>query len=150
MVKIICDRCGKDIPDGIKIGYIAMHFKESPDGEPMHGNPLEPRHFCISCMDEIYGFIEYGIVITRTKSVPEAAENAAEAVKTDREPRKRGTIDYGKIMALKNAGWDNARIADEMGMTRTNVAYAVCRYRKMHGGGAKEKKASVCGTEAKN
>lgn len=33
--------------------------------------------------------------------------------------------DYGKIMALRRAGWDNAKIADEMGMTQTEFKDAL-------------------------
>ncbi|MCM1090565.1 MAG: hypothetical protein NC092_04580 [Butyrivibrio sp.] len=46
------------------------------------------------------------------------------------KPRKRNPIDYGKIAALRNAGWGNKEIADEMGMTRKDVATAICKCRK--------------------
>ena len=48
---------------------------------------------------------------------------------TKKPPAKR-RVDYGKIMALKNAGWSNAKIADEMGMTQGAVATALSTYRK--------------------
>ncbi len=47
------------------------------------------------------------------------AEKKAAAV-----PERRGKTDYGKILALANAGWDNAKIADEMGMTPQQIAGA--------------------------
>ena len=43
------------------------------------------------------------------------------------KPRKRNLIDYGKIEVLRNAGWDNKEIADELGMTRKDVATAICK-----------------------
>lgn len=39
-------------------------------------------------------------------------------------------MDIGKIMALKNAGWTNKSIAEEMGMTQNAVAVQICTYRK--------------------
>lgn len=33
-------------------------------------------------------------------------------------------------MALHRAGWNNAKIADEMGMTKGAVAVAICTYKK--------------------
>lgn len=48
---------------------------------------------------------------------------------------KRRTIDYGKIMALKNAGWSREQIADEMGMTPNAVSNAVYMYNKKKGKG---------------
>ena len=41
---------------------------------------------------------------------------------------------YGKIMPLRDAGWDNARIADEMGMSKAAVATAISVYKKRQGG----------------
>lgn len=50
----------------------------------------------------------------------------------------RRKIDYGKIMALHNAGWSNQKIADEMGMTYNAVATAISNYKKkMRVGGGK-------------
>lgn len=46
------------------------------------------------------------------------------------EKTVRQKIDYGKIMALHNAGWNNAKIADEMDMTKESVAVAICNYKK--------------------
>lgn len=44
--------------------------------------------------------------------------------------KTRQRLDYGKIMALHNAGWSNAKIADEMGMTYAAVATAISTYKK--------------------
>lgn len=49
--------------------------------------------------------------------------------------KTRKKIDYGKIMALHNAGWPNQKIADEMGMTYGAVATAISTYKKKVGGG---------------
>lgn len=44
--------------------------------------------------------------------------------------KTRKKIDYGKIMALHTAGWNNTKIADEMGMTYAAVATAISTYKK--------------------
>lgn len=44
--------------------------------------------------------------------------------------KKRRRIDYGKIMALHDAGWNNAKIADEMGMSKASVATAISVHKK--------------------
>lgn len=49
--------------------------------------------------------------------------------------KTRKKIDYGKIMALHNAGWSNQKIADEMGMTYGAVATAISTHKKKVGGG---------------
>lgn len=36
-----------------------------------------------------------------------------------------GTVDFGKIIALHNAGWSNAKIADEMKMTEDEYSNAL-------------------------
>lgn len=37
------------------------------------------------------------------------------------DKRKRTPVDKGKILALHNAGWDNKKIADEMGCSVSTV-----------------------------
>ena len=66
-----------------------------------------------------------------------AAENGTGNGITPQEKESAGKqgrigsrIDYGKIAALRNAGWDNAKIADEMRMTKGAVAQAVSKCRK--------------------
>ena len=75
------------------------------------------------------------------ENVSGSLETVSEPEKTVTEPdppekkkagRKR--VDYGKIMALRAAGWDNAKIADEMGMSKAAVATAISVYRKRQGG----------------
>ena len=47
---------------------------------------------------------------------------------------KPKSVDIGKIMALKNAGWSIGKIAEEMGMKPQAVSNAIYRYRKNCGG----------------
>lgn len=55
--------------------------------------------------------------------------------KKNETAKRKSRIDYGKIMALHNAGWSNGEIADEMRMKKSSVATAICIYKKNHLGG---------------
>lgn len=81
-------------------------------------------YFCKKCMDTIYNF---------TITVPEEETNQMAGTELTAEQPKvqRKRIDYGKIMALKNAGWDNGKIADEMHMSKASVSQAVSKCKKM-------------------
>lgn len=58
-------------------------------------------------------------------------ESVPELPKAEPAKRKRrNSIDIGKIMALKNAGWNVGKIADEMGMQPQSVSNAIYQYKK--------------------
>lgn len=179
MIKTICfcDRCGREIEQGERIGYIAMNYRETWDGDLLDGNQYENNHFCPGCMDEIKTFVEGEAI----KDVPFVAEPAEETESTetpeenlvrkifgdavdnnetavdnneaavdkvtdkvpdgtdpdpdpdpDPEPEKkpRQFIDYGKIMALKKAGWTARQIGEEMHMTQQQVWQATYHAKK--------------------
>lgn len=141
MIKIICDRCGKEIADG-NVGYIATNWRSVEDGSLLGDNPHEGKHFCLSCMNEIEDFViktpenvvktDETVIETpqsvskEEKSVPKPPETVSES----EEQSGRKKIDIGKIMALKNAGWKNKDIADEMRMDPQAVANAIYQYKK--------------------
>lgn len=52
--------------------------------------------------------------------------------KAEKKPVKR--IDSGKMMALRNAGWTNQQIAEEMNMSRNAVAVWFSSNKKKEGG----------------
>ncbi len=139
MIKIVCDRCGREIRDG-NVGYIATNWRSMADGSLLGDNPHEQKHFCASCMKKIEDFVIKipENVIKTAGSVSETFENvsnAGESVSVCEEPAeipnvKRRKIDVGKIMALKNAGWKNKDIADEMNMSPQMVANVIYQKRK--------------------
>ncbi len=59
---------------------------------------------------------------------------AGEPARKSRGGGRKVSIDYGKIMALRDAKWSNKDIAEEMGMTPESVAVAVHNYRKKNAG----------------
>ena len=138
MIRIICDRCGSCI-ETQKPGYISYNFRDGLNGSLTQDNEFENCHYCGSCMDEIRMFVRKK---REELSVAEDGSQNAEAAEategTDRASKrtKRKSVDVGKIIALRNAGWSNRKIADEMGMQPQAVANAVCQYKKKHMGGA--------------
>ena len=148
MIKIICNRCGVDI-DG-QIGYIAWNIKPDVNGELLEENIFEKSHFCMKCMEEIKGFINnseeskivnVNIPVKDIKMMSdEQWQKLTEKSKTKKSRAKEanngsnkaaGTkIDHGKIRALKNAGWSNKMIAEEMNMELKAVANSLYRHKE--------------------
>lgn len=159
MVKIYCNRCNKELDRNNKIGYIALYYRRQYLGDFVGDNQYEDMDFCTECMDAFKTFLT-GVqteesVAKQPKLLPDPWEEAGAQPETESEPQKseadqhkelfrapkdgttkpegkktRQKIDYGKIMALHNAGWDYKKIADEMGMTNGSVATAISTYKK--------------------
>ncbi len=129
MIKILCDRCGAEIKPG-KIGYVALNFREMPRGDFVADNMFENFHFCSACMDGIADYISNPGKNEKSETPTKEEPAKAATSEPDKAVKPRRRIDYGKIMALHNAGWNNAKIADEMGMTKAAVSTALSTYRK--------------------
>lgn len=143
---IICDRCGKQLLTGEKIGYVAVHERLEVHGDAVNTNEFEEMDFCEECLCAITRFVAFnpnremageekteplgtGIISRKKKKMLLEAEGRKDApVESDIKERKQ--IDYGKIMALSNAGWTNKQIAEEMGMILQQVYDAKYKARK--------------------
>lgn len=145
MIKILCDRCNREIQEhGENIGYISLGININPlqgikENEiSIQGAEFGDWHFCPGCMNEIKEFIKNRPNFTLTEqsieSVSKEPETVSEPKKAEQKGRKR--IDIGKIVALKNAGWSVAKIADEMGMQPQSVSNALYQYKKKQSEGA--------------
>ena len=75
MRKILCDRCGQEIPLKSKIGYIAVNWRAPSDGSLMYENRYEGYDFCEQCMEDIIEVIDsicaHSEVIKQEKETPE-------------------------------------------------------------------------------
>lgn len=145
MIRILCDRCGADISNSHKIGYIAWNFKEFVMGDLLQENAFENKHYCSDCMNQIHDFISHkaesltgsvGAFEPADDEIPSKDEKDAqrdkEKAKTaDKNEPKRKRVDHGKIRALKNAGWSNKDIADEMHMTPGAVANSLSTHKEL-------------------
>ena len=114
MSRIIkCDRCGKIFPgDSDNTGYIIMGWRSifsyaDEDPHPQY----KDFDFCETCMDEIRDVIEN---VKKPEPVPEKKKPVPPS-------NKISDVDVGKIRALHNAGWSNAKIADEMKLSDPTI-----------------------------
>ena len=57
MIKLFCDRCGREIAAG-PIGYIAVNAKHRESGDILQDNEFEKKHFCMDCTLEIREFVK--------------------------------------------------------------------------------------------
>lgn len=125
---LICDRCGKEIPEGTNPGYIYLGNRNRENGDVLQDPcEFESNDYCEACMIDITKYIACGAA---GKEDNKPAVEPAKPAKTESTPTRR-KIDYGKIEALANAGWSNKAIAEEMGMTNKQIADA--RYRINNG-----------------
>lgn len=114
MSRIIkCDRCGGEV-NPKKIGYVSI-MQRAETGDLKGDNPFENMDFCENCMTMIADFIS-AKVATRTKKAKSSQGGAS------RRCMERRQLDAGKIRALANAGWSQAKIADEMGCSVPTVS----------------------------
>ena len=125
MIKIICDRCGEEIPDAGYYGYIALHYREQYDCDSVYGeNEFEKWHLCRDCMNEIREFIKFRPAQEKIP-VPAAEQPKAGKVNLDNfeavPVRRRRKVDYGKILALADAGWPVKKIASEMNVSEPTI-----------------------------
>ncbi len=151
MIRIFCDRCGKDITRCNRIGYIALNSRDQKEGDLKEDNEFERNHYCNNCMSQIREFIktkQEGLVQELAQEVvqeennqnsEESHENNTKCHENEKKctqnakkcnESKKKSIDIGKIMALKNAGWKNKDIAGEMHMDPQAVANAIYNHKK--------------------
>lgn len=125
---LICDRCGKEIPEGMNPGYIYLGSRNRESQEVLQDPcEFENNDYCESCLIDITKHIACGAA---DKKDNKPAVEPAKPTKAESTPTRR-KIDYGKIEALANAGWSSKDIAEEMGMTTKQVVDA--RYRINNG-----------------
>ena len=150
---IKCDRCGKEIPNGTRIGYIAMNWRAPSDDSLLEDNPYERMDFCPACMETIVKVIDCGIE-EAVEEEPEAVEESPEAVEEDEadedpdedeaeepEPEpaptpkpvsRRKGVNYSKLRELVKKDLSNEEIARELGITMKQFYYARKRTEQLY------------------
>lgn len=93
MRKILCDRCGAEIPLTSKIGYVAVNWRAPSDESLMYENRYEGYDFCEQCMEDIIEVIDsicaHSEVIEEKKETPEElARKFVEAMKEVSAPEQ--------------------------------------------------------------
>ena len=134
----VCDRCGEEIRNHV---YQIRALVRNDDGD--YKNALdnqEKMHLCEKCMLEIMDGIYPDNKKPEIKKEEKKEEKKAAAVHKKpqkakkiigieknvgtgyAEPNLEGGIDIGKVLALSDAGRSDEWIADEMGVTTSQVA----------------------------
>lgn len=151
---ILCDRCRKEIEGlPIMIQPVTTDRETGDIAEDWRPDEFKKTDYCEECAERIMavavGMVEnkgfrslfsekstQQPVIRAGAVVEESDQKADEASQTsadeaEQEPVKtKRALDIGKIMALKDAGWSNEKIAEEMGSTPGTIAVYVCKARK--------------------
>lgn len=131
MIRIFCDRCGRDMTDEPAIGIIALNSMNNIDTcTIIDENEFEGRHYCAACMAEIRAVVGGKPAPAREEPAKEepAAEKKPSKASKPAEPRTK--IDIGKILSLRNAGWAVKEIASDMGLSPHQVSQALNRYKR--------------------
>lgn len=154
MIKVVCDRCGREIPVSGRTGYLAWNFRSGHGGELVGNNILEDRDYCETCMGTIFVFIDRKPVQAdsgtdtenknpvreteagRTETAGHTADSSGNSTGADEKlfgqqnPKTRkNSVDIGKILALREAGRSLEWIADDMGMSKGAVHNALRRWK---------------------
>lgn len=122
MIKIVCNRCGKEISGNA--GYIAWNFRDHISGDMVDQNIFENCDYCGKCMEEIMEFITRGETLLTHQTAAGLTESSPAAGQTTtKKPSKRNTpIDMGKVNALRDAGWSIGKIAEEIHIPPEDIA----------------------------
>lgn len=122
MKLIICDRCREELKEERYTIQISKKLKGkySPiDIDEV--KELVGVELCENCIKEIAKG-----VLNKPDAKDEKTVNKKKAKQEKKEEAKKERFDISKCMALRNAGWTNTKIADEMGKTAQYIANAVC------------------------
>ena len=110
MRKIICDRCGAEIPSGTRIGYVAVNWRAASDNSLMQDNPYEEADFCEKCMEDIARVIDFKIISTPDEEEEEVVERIQSTPAKVAAPP-----DFGKIRELVKEGKSIKEISEIIG-----------------------------------
>lgn len=97
-----CDRCGKEAPSVVQIGYRTI--------DPETGDPVDYEfgaELCLDCFDLV-------------DKATMAAVNSKPSVKV-KKPTGKKDIDMPKVLALRKAGWTFEKIGIEFGVTDQTI-----------------------------
>lgn len=127
---IICDKCKKEITKGEEVFKLEAKSIDYDTGA-LTGiiEQDEDRHYHKGCVKEIFAYANKTPKETELAAV---SKETGSKVKKSIEPKKeepKKTLDIGKIMALRKAGWTYEQIADELGTSKARIASAIYKYR---------------------
>ena len=99
-----CDRCGKEAPSVVQIGYRTI--------DPETGDPVDYEfgaELCVDCFD----LVDKATMAAVNTKPPTPIKKKASTNKRD--------IDMPKVLALRKAGWTFEKIGIEFGVTDQTI-----------------------------
>lgn len=121
MIKIICDRCKREISG--KPRYIEFGVKDGKEDEIEKTSG--ESDYCKKCIAEIKEFITREptpaldpLIADSTESTPAAAGQTV----NEKSGERNKPIDMGKVNALREAEWSIGKIAEEMHIPTEDLA----------------------------
>ena len=115
MRKIICDRCEAEIPNGARIGYVAVNWRAASDNSLMQDNPYEEADFCEKCMEDIARVIDFKILSAPEDEEPDPEEEETIERIQSTPARPTAPPDFGKIRELVKEGKSIKEISEIIG-----------------------------------
>ena len=115
MRKIICDRCGAEIPNGTRIGYVAVNWRAASDNSLMQDNPYEEADFCEKCMEDIARVIDFKIISAPDEEEPDQEEEEVVERIQNTPAKVAAPPDFGKIRELIKEGKSIKEISEIIG-----------------------------------
>lgn len=107
---IYCDRCGRELQPSEK-SYMLTTFIYGEDRESA-SDVCDGAELCETCYEAV------------DQAVAAAVQGVKEELKEAPAEKKR-KLDLGKVEALRRAGWSQAKIADEMGVSIPTISKAL-------------------------
>lgn len=146
VISWVCDHCDCTVPADAKLYLFEIGlFDRDVEEIKMPDDDFTDCVLCEDCVKEVRAWLFNEELKEQPAPAPEISasekeefnkvteemidnlEDNVEAVAVEvvkREKKKTGpkkNIDYGKIWALKNAGWSQKKIADEMGCSEASI-----------------------------
>ena len=114
MQKVIyfCDRCEKKIEEDKVVKINPMYKIPNGECEGLVFKDSYDKDYCEKCSKEIYQFMT-------------GCSKADSPKKEQSEQGNKPKLDVAKIKALRDAGWPQSKIAEEMGVSQATICNAL-------------------------
>ena len=124
--KYFCDLCKKEIPGSV---FSPVWGELKPDGEGNYerNGDIINVDICYNCVDKAEKMI-FNLFQKDDEAEEKTTEIDKNSEKIDEKPQKtnakgrKSNLDDGKIMALRRAGWNNTKIAEEFGVSSWTIS----------------------------
>ena len=123
MRKIICDRCGAEIPkEQESVGYVSIRMRVLETEALIEDNPFEDWDLCDDCLKAIHQFITEPKAQAKKEKHEQILDSVDAGKKAPKEKKKYvPKFDVSKAQALRDRGWPIIKIAQEMKVSEPTI-----------------------------